>query len=57
MRRSKRNRLDCHSWVIERLLLGLGFFSIAFDLLFMAQHYILYRKADEEREGYEKIIQ
>ena len=40
---------------------GLGLFSILFDLLFMFQHYVLYRKSgkqqkssDEEREGEEE---
>jgi hypothetical protein len=35
---------------------GLSFFSLAFDLLFLVQHYILYRGADpilERREGSE----
>jgi len=51
------NNADPSIFIGDPTKLGLGFFSIAFDLLFMAQHYILYRKADEEREGYEKIIQ
>ena len=34
---------------------GLGAFSICFDLLFMTQHYILYRHPPASKEGYTKI--
>ena len=37
---------------------GLGFFSIMFDLVFMFQHYVLFRKAtdpDKSDTGYRKI--
>ena len=33
---------------------GLGFFSILFDLLFMLQHYVLYRSS---RHGYSELHQ
>ena len=34
---------------------GLGFFSVCFDLLFMLQHYVLFRKPRQKKSGYEKI--
>ncbi len=35
---------------------GLGVFSIMFDLLFMFQHYVLFRNAkDTDKGGYKKI--
>ena len=34
---------------------GLGAFSICFDLLFMFQHYVLYRNPPKSEEGYMKI--
>ena len=34
---------------------GLGFFSICFDLVFILQHYVLFRKARMKKTGYEKI--
>jgi len=33
---------------------GLGFFSILFDIVFMTQHYILYREK-ETKDGYTPI--
>ena len=35
---------------------GLGAFSICFDLLFMIQHYILYRHLPASKEGTVKLI-
>lgn len=32
---------------------GLGLFSLVFDIFFMLQHYVFYRKADEKKENVE----
>jgi hypothetical protein len=32
--------------------LGLGIVSIGFDLIFIIQHYILYKKPKQEEDGY-----
>ena len=34
---------------------GLGLFSVCFDLLFMFQHYILYRHPPASKDGYSQI--
>jgi len=34
---------------------GLGAFSIFFDVIFMFQHYVLYRKKSPKSAGYEPI--
>jgi len=34
---------------------GLGAFSVFFDVIFMFQHYVLYRKSNPKSDGYESI--
>ena len=34
---------------------GLGLFSVCFDLLFVLQHYILYRHPPASKDGYSQI--
>lgn len=34
---------DWDGFLIDRTKLGLGLFSVSFDILFMIQHYVLYR--------------
>ena len=35
---------------------GLGLFSIFFDVIFMFQHYVCYRKSDKSREEEKKAL-
>jgi len=51
--------IDSHNWkgvfFGDPVKFGLSIFSIAFDLLFMVQHYILYRQPSTSNGGYKNI--
>ena len=49
------NKDDWQSIFGDPTKFGLGAFSIAFDLVFMTQHYILYRHPPPPKDGYTKI--